>query len=99
MRPTLFIVIIALFTSLIAILLTALSRHKRAGTGDITLIGAIAHVDRRLDPEGTVIIGGELWRARSKDGDVISSRTRVRVVGFKDLLALVEISDSVSDSL
>ncbi len=99
MRPTFFIVIVVLFTLFLAIVVAALSHHKRAGSGELKLIGAIAEVDSRLDPDGTVIIGGELWRARSKDGNVISPHTRVRIVGFKDLLALVEIYDSVSDSL
>lgn len=83
---------IALFT-LLGIVVAMLWRHKKAGAGDIRLIGEIAQVESRLDPEGTVIIGGELWRARSNSGDVISSRTRVRVVGFDDLMALVEVCD------
>ena len=91
MRSTIVTAIIALITSLIAI--AALSRHKKAGTGDIKLIGEIAQVDSRLDPEGTVIICGELWRARSNSGDSISPRARVRVVGFENLLALVEVCD------
>jgi membrane-bound serine protease (ClpP class) len=93
MRPTTVIAIVALFTSLIAIVVAALSRHKKAGTGNIKLIGEIARVDSRLDPEGTVIISGELWRARSNSGDSISPHARVRVVGFEHLLALVEVCD------
>ena len=93
MRPTLVIAIIVLFTSLIAIVVAALSRHKKAGTGDVKLIGEFAQVDSPLDPEGTVIVGGELWRARSNSGSAISPRTRVRVVGFEDHLALVEVCD------
>lgn len=71
----------------------ALYHHKKAGTGEINLIGEIAHVDIELNPEGTVIVGGELWRAKSSDGTFVSSRARVRVVGFKDHLALVEVCD------
>ena len=93
MRPTTVIAVVAIFTLLVAVVVAALSRHKKAGGGDIKLIGEIATVDIRLDPEGTVIVCGELWRARSNDGGVISSRARVRVVGFKDHLALVEVCD------
>lgn len=78
MRPTLVIAIIVLFTSLIAIVVAALSRHKKAGTGDVKLIGEFAQVDSPLDPEGTVIVGGELWRARSNSGSAISSHPRTR---------------------
>ena len=85
-------IIIALF-ALLAIVVGMLWRHKKAGAGDIKLIGEIAQVESRLDPEGTVIIGSELWRARSSSGDVISPRTRVRVIGFADLVALVEVCD------
>jgi len=83
----------AVFTALVAAVVAALSRHKKAGSGDIKLIGEIATVETRLAPEGTVIVRGELWRARSNDGSVISSHARVRVVGFKDFLALVEVCD------
>jgi len=93
MQSTLVIATIALFTSVIMIVVAALSRHKKAGTGDIKLIGELAQVDSRLDPEGTVIVSGELWRARSYSGNAIPPRTCVRVVGFKDYLALVEVCD------
>jgi membrane-bound ClpP family serine protease len=93
MRPPIIISVIVVFTSLIAIVVAALSRHKKASTGDIRLIGEVAQVDSRLDPEGTVIVDGELWRARSNSGKAISSRARVRVVGFRDYLALVEVCD------
>ncbi len=83
----------AIFTALVAAVVAALSRHKKAGSGDIKLIGEIATVDTPLAPEGTVIVRGELWRARSDDGSLISSRARVRVVGFEDFLALVEVCD------
>jgi membrane-bound ClpP family serine protease len=93
MRPTTVIAIVAIFTVLVAVVLAVLARHKKAGSGDVKLIGEIATVDTKLDPEGTVIVCGELWRARSHDGGAISSRARVRVVGFKDHLALVEACD------
>ena len=83
----------AIFTALVAAVVAALSRHKKAGSGDIKLIGEIATVETRLAPEGTVIVRGELWRARSNDGSVIPSHARVRVVGFEDFLALVEVCD------
>jgi membrane-bound ClpP family serine protease len=79
--------------ALATLVVVALYIHKRAGAGDIKLIGEVARVDTKLDPEGTVIVCGELWRARSKDGAHISTRARVRVVGFEGHLALVEVCD------
>jgi membrane-bound serine protease (ClpP class) len=90
MRLTFIMAIVALLATLIVIVVFALSRHKRAGTGDIKLVGEIAHVDTKLEPEGTVLVRGELWRARSKDGSSISSHARVRIIGFQDHLVLVE---------
>ena len=92
MLPTTITIIIALL-ALLALVVAMLWRHKKAGAGDIKLVGEIAQVESRLNPEGTIIIGGELWRARSSSGEVISPRTRVRVIRFDDLLALVEVCD------
>jgi membrane-bound ClpP family serine protease len=93
MRPTTVIVIVASFSLLVAALVAVLSRHKKAGAGDIKLIGEIATVETRLEPEGTIVVCGELWRARSNDGGIISPRARVRVVGHENHLALVEVCD------
>jgi len=91
--PTTVIAIVAIFTLLVAVVAVALSRHQKAGSEDVILIGEIAMVDTKLDPEGAVIVCGELWRARSNDGGVISANAQVRVVGFEDHLALVEVCD------
>jgi membrane-bound ClpP family serine protease len=84
------ILIVAILAALFVGVVAALWRHKQAGSTDIKLIGRLGQVDIKLDPEGTVIVCGELWRARSKDGASIASHTRIRVVEFKDHLALVE---------
>ena len=93
MRPVFVITIFAFLATLILLVIAALSRHKKAGSGDINLIDQIAQVDRQLDPEGTVIVCGELWRAKSNDGSTIFSQTRVRVVGFEDHFVLVKLID------
>jgi membrane-bound serine protease (ClpP class) len=90
MKLTFIIAVVAVLATLVVIVVFALSRHKKAGSGDIKLVGEIAHVDKRLEPEGTVLVRGELWRAKSRDGSVISSHARVRIVGFQDHLVLVE---------
>lgn len=80
-------------TAFATLVVVALYLHKKAGAGDIKLIGELAQVDTKLDPEGTVIVCGDLWRARSKDGAHISARAQVRVVGFEGHLVLVEVCD------
>ncbi|HEV7797676.1 MAG TPA: NfeD family protein [Pyrinomonadaceae bacterium] len=91
-----FVLVISILTTLALLALgvvVALYHHKNASARDINLIGEVARVDTGLNPEGTVIVGGELWPAKSNDGAPISSRARVRVVGFEDHLALVERCD------
>ena len=76
----------------ISVLVLALWRHKRASAGEVKLIGELGQVETELDPEGTVIVCGELWRAKSSDGASIPAHTRVRAVGIQGHLVLVEIS-------
>ena len=93
MKLGLLVTILAAVAALATVLVVALYHHKKAGAGDIKLIGEVARVDTTLDPEGTVIVVGELWRAKSRSGAVIPPHTRVRVVGFEDHLAVVEVCD------
>ena len=83
--------ILAAVAGLAGALVVALYVHKRNAAGAIKLIGETARVDTQLDPEGTVIVCGQVWRAKSKTGDVILAGARVRVVAFVDYLALVEV--------
>ena len=93
MKLLLLIAILTAATGVAAALVIALYVHKRKGAGDIKLIGEIALVDTKLDPEGTVLVCGELWRAKSKSEAVTTTGARVRVVAFVDHLALVELCD------
>jgi membrane-bound serine protease (ClpP class) len=72
------------------VIVAALSRHKKSGAGDVQLIGLTAVVETRLDPEGTVLVRGELWRASSNDGSVIAPKYKVRIIGTRDHLLVVE---------
>ena len=93
MKLILFVAMLTTVALLATLVVVALYLHKKAGTGSIKLVGQFAQVDTQLNPEGTVIVAGELWRARSKNGHNISAHARVRVVGFEDHLALVEACD------
>ena len=75
---------------LIALLILALWRHKRAATGEIDLLGALASVETTLAPEGSVLVRGELWRARLRTGGNLERGRKVRVVGAIDHLLEVE---------
>ena len=76
---------------LIAIIwIAALSRHKKAATERLDLLAAVAVVETTLKPEGSVLIRGELWRARSRSGDRLERGETVRVVGARGHLLEVE---------
>lgn len=83
----------ALLTALL-LLIAAASRHKKRATGSLHLIGSIARVETDLKPEGSVIIKGELWRARVRHGgEPLRRGCRARVVGASNHLLEVEPSD------
>jgi membrane-bound serine protease (ClpP class) len=76
---------------LIAIIwVAALSRHKKASTSRLDLMAAEAVVETALKPEGSVLIRGELWRARSRLGVCLERGQSVRVVGTRGHLLEVE---------
>lgn len=67
------------------------SRHKKSSTRMPTLVGSIAVVERTLEPEGFVLVDGELWRARLRgDAGVARARETVRVVGASGYVLEVE---------
>ena len=71
----------------------ALYRHKKAGTGSIHVVGEVGEVASDLTPEGTVLVHGELWRARSGDGSTLDARTQIRVVRVEGHLLVVDASE------
>lgn len=63
-------------------------RHKRFPNLD-DIISCTGTVDTSLTPEGSVIIHGELWLARSANGNHIQARAPIKVVGAVDHFLLV----------
>ena len=67
------------------------SRQQKYSRRPLKLVGRVASVERTLDPEGFVLIEGELWRARVRG---VASNVRdgqsVRVVGASGCVLLVE---------
>jgi len=45
------------------------SRQKKYSRLPLQLVGRVASVERALDPEGFMLVEGELWRARNSWGD------------------------------
>jgi len=65
-----------------------LVQRRRPATGGEALIGAAATVRRALEPDGLVLVEGELWRARAEAG-AIAAGARVVVTGRAGLQLVV----------
>ncbi|HEU4477152.1 MAG TPA: NfeD family protein [Pyrinomonadaceae bacterium] len=90
MLSTYLLLALGLLALLIIVSVISLWKHKRAGIGRIQLLGATGVVHRDLDPEGAVLIEGELWSARSIDGTTIPAQQPIEVVSVKGHLLLVK---------
>jgi len=73
------------------------SRDRPLATGQETLIGRLAEVRERLDPDGMVFVDGALWRAISEDG-VADVGDWVRVAAVHDLRLVVRRLDDETKS-
>jgi len=60
-------------------------------TGDKGLIGEIGVVKKEIDPEGKILVHGELWKAISKKS--VKEGVKVKVIGIKNLVLEVESID------
>ena len=93
MKLILLIAILASLSTLSLLIVIALWRHKKAISADLKLIGERAEVSTTLEPQGAVLVQGELWPARSGDGGVVPVGTQVRIVAIHGHLLVVEASD------
>lgn len=67
------------------------SRQQKYSRSPLRLVGRVGSVERTLEPEGFVLIAGELWRARARGGaSVKSGGPGVRVVGASGCVLEVE---------
>jgi len=83
------VVVLALATfAALGIWLAVRGRTRPVTTGKEAMIGQLAEVRQRLDPEGMVFIEGALWQAISEDG-VAEAGDWVRVVAIHDLHLIV----------
>ncbi|HKO44964.1 MAG TPA: NfeD family protein [Pyrinomonadaceae bacterium] len=85
--------ILAVTITLSLAIVIALYRHKKASSGPIHVVGEVGEVVSDLVPEGTVLVHGELWRARSGDGSTLRARTPIRVVRVEGHLLVVDPSE------
>jgi membrane-bound serine protease (ClpP class) len=95
------IVLVAMLIALFAIggiWLALRSRNRPVMTGQEVLIGRLAEVRKRLDPEGMVFVEGALWRAVCENG-VAEEGEYVRVTGIYALRLTVRRIDPHESSV
>lgn len=87
--------IVALIVAACALVVVASSRHKKSSRAPLDLVGRIGTIERDLEPEGAVLVGGELFPARTRTGETImrARGARVRVVGARGHFIEVERED------
>jgi membrane-bound serine protease (ClpP class) len=66
------------------------ARFSTPTIGRESMVGRMGEADSGIDPDGTVRVGGALWRARTNRATPISSGAPVRVVAIDGLLLEVE---------
>ena len=77
-----------------------LGRRIRASSGTVGAPvppGTPGVVQAPLEPTGTVLLGGEPWTARTTDDRRLERDTRVRLVRFDGLTAIVEPADPLTE--
>lgn len=72
----------AAFIIACVIVVAAMSRHQKTAARPLRLEGRVGVVLEALEPEGAVLVDGELWRARARGGGRIEGG-RVRIVGAR----------------
>jgi len=72
------------------------AQRKKPTTGQEGLVGEIGESIEQLNPDGTIRVHGELWKATSSSGKIPKS-TRVRIVSVKDLMLIVEPTKSTKE--
>jgi membrane-bound serine protease (ClpP class) len=65
-----------------------MAQKRKPATGREGLIGMRAVVRIPLEPEGMVMLAGELWKARAEEGTIDSGQT-VEVVGLEGFTVIV----------
>jgi membrane-bound serine protease (ClpP class) len=67
------------------VMMAVRAQNRQPTTGNEGLIGQIGRVTQDLDPEGTVLIWGERWRAEAVDRQSISAGSDVEIVEVKGM--------------
>lgn len=86
----LLLITICVAIGMVLLLIAFLSHYKKSQLNSLHFPGSIGLANSSLRPEGTVLIRGELWPARSSGGNTIEVASQIKVVGSQEHLLIVE---------
>lgn len=66
------------------------THRGKVTTGAEGLVDVKGRVTQTLDPDGMVLVAGELWKAHAKDGVKIEKDSRIKVVKAEGMRVIVE---------
>jgi len=69
--------------------LAARAMRRRPATGKEAMLGLVGRAKTELSPEGYVVVRGELWQARAREGRIEAGK-KVKVVDVDNLTLVVE---------
>lgn len=81
-HPSSLLLLLGVSFVVVCIAVAAWLHHRKGAGGELRLEGRVGVVVNPLEPEGAVLVDGELWRARARSG-VRIARGRVRIVGAR----------------
>ena len=94
--PSLVLGILAACFAAVSIVAVVRSQRRKQAAGRETMIGRTASVQIPLDPEGTVLVDGELWHARAPK-QRIEPGAHVTIVGIDGLMLSVKVKEVTDD--
>ncbi len=87
--PALILGIVLACLLVVSVVAVVRSQRRAASTGRETMVGRSAVVQTTLDPDGTVLMDGELWHATVREGSV-QPGARVTVAAVEGLTLMVK---------
>jgi len=94
--PGMVLGIVVVCLAVVSIIAVARSQGRKPVAGRETLLGQTAVVQTPLDPEGMVLVEGELWRARARKTR-IEVGAQVTVVAIDGLTLRVKEKEVTDD--
>jgi membrane-bound ClpP family serine protease len=87
------LVTFAIALAAVLLIIAAVSRHKKSSSSPVYVMGKNGRVYGKLDPEGFVIVQGELLPAVTADGQTLIDGNRVIVIATRGNRLVVQSAE------